>query len=286
VAEALEDRASALLWQDDLLPQAEQAARLSVEIYSILPKLHPDRAEAEAVLGEVLRLRGKFAEASAVIEEVLNAYRQVYGADHRRIAYALDSLARIAWAQHRLADAEALELQAIESHIKAGRSKTFVTGMTRTMLAVIQTERGKYAEAEVQLRAAMTVFDETQAVDDPNRAATEYFLGVTLLATHRPREAEQYFRAAMERAKRAGEPEWRVARAASGFGEALYAQGRAREAEAYLADGYRIVSSSEFADDRSKEVVRERVARFYIERGQPDKLQALVNGPLRVAAER
>ena len=89
----------------------------------------------------------------------------------------------------------------------------------------------------------------------------------------------------MSRAKRAGEAEWRVARAASGLGEALYAQGRAREAESYLVDGYRTVSSNQHADVRTQEVVRDRVVRFYTERGQPDRLQALTNGTLRVAAD-
>jgi eukaryotic-like serine/threonine-protein kinase len=294
VAETLLDQASAFNWLDEL-PAAEHAARQSVDIYSILPKLHPDRVEAEAGLGEFLRERRKFGEASTILNEVLNAYRKIYGEYHRRIGDTLDSLAKIAWEQQRFAEAEQIARQAIECEIKAGRANYFRTGVFRNTLGLIQIDRKEYAAAEVQWRAAVAVFERAQPADHPQRAAAEYHLGVTLLATHRPKDAEAYFRAAMSRAKRAGEAEWRVARAASGLGEALYAQGRAREAESYLVDGYRTVSSNQHADVRTQEVVRDRVVRFYTERGQPDKLLALTatsqptspaaNGLLRVDAD-
>jgi predicted Zn-dependent protease len=156
--------------------------------------------------------------------------------------------------------------------------------VTRTVLAAIQLERGAYAEAEVQLRAALAVFEKSPPADSPQKAAAEYFLGVTLLATHRPKDAEPYFQTSMRRSKRNGDSDWRVARAASGLGAALYAQGRTREAEPLLVDGYRAVSTSD-ADERSKQAVRNRVVRFYTERGQTDKLQALTNGTQRLAAQ-
>jgi hypothetical protein len=106
-----------------------------------------------------------------------------------------------------------------------------------------------------------------------------------LLATHRPKDAEAYFRAAMSRSKRNGDPDWRIARTTSGLGDALFAQGRAREAEPYLVNSYRTVRASQYADARTREVVRDRIVRFYTERRQPDKLQALINGTLRVDAD-
>jgi serine/threonine protein kinase/tetratricopeptide (TPR) repeat protein len=285
VAEVLSNQSSVYIWLDDL-PAGERAARQAVDIYSsILPKLHPERVMAEAKLGTALRERRKFAEASAVFNRVLNAYRTLYGENHRRIADTLDSLARIAWAEHRLAEAEELERQVLECEIKAGRTNLARTAVTRTVLGAIQLERGAYAESEAQLRAAIAVFEKAPPADSPHRAAAEYHLGVALLATSRPEDAEEYFRAAMNRAQRAGEPEWRVARAASGVGEALYSQGRAREAEPYLVSGYRTVSTSQFADELTRVVVRDRAIRFYTQLGQPDKLLALTNGSLQVAAD-
>ncbi|HKQ15192.1 MAG TPA: serine/threonine-protein kinase, partial [Steroidobacteraceae bacterium] len=283
VAEVLQDQAGLLLWLDDL-PAAERTARQAVEIYSILPELHPERLGADVTLGETLREQRKFAEAAAIFDTVLTAYRQIYGENHHKTADALDSLARIAFDQGRLAEAEKLERQSLEFDIKAGRAKLAGTAGTRTVLAAIQLERGAYVEAESQLRAALALLEKSQPADSPFRAAAEYFLGVALLATHRSKEAEPYLRAAMGRSQRIGEYEWRIARAASGLGEALYAQSRAREAEPYLVHSYRIVSTSD-ADERSKEAVRNRVVRFYTERGQVDKLQALTHGTQRLAAQ-
>jgi TolA-binding protein len=283
VAEALSDQVTVLFWLDDL-PAAEQAARQAVDLYSVLPKLHPDRLSAAGSLAEALRERRKFAEASAVLGDVLNAYRSIYGEHHRRIASTLDSLARIALEQGRLDEAAEFERQSLECEIKMGRASLADTAMTRTVLAGIQLERGAYAEAEVQLRTALAVFEKAPPADSPQRAAAEYLLGVTLLATHRPKDAQTYFQTSMSRSERNGDSDWRVARAASGLGAALYAQGRAREAEPLLVDGYRTVSTSD-ADERSKEAVRARVVRFYTERGQTDKLQALTNGTQRLAAQ-
>ena len=276
VAEGLLDRAYALNWLGDL-PAAEHAARQAVDITSSLPELHPDRIEAKASLGEILRQQLELAEASVLFNEVLQAYRKLYGANHRRIADTLDSLARIAWLQHRFAEAEQLARQTLDCEIGAGRTQQFRTGVSRTLLAMMLTQRGEHPEAEAQGLTAIAIFEKTGTPDHPQRAAAEYFLAVTLLATHRPKDAEARFRAAMSMAQRAGEAEWRVARAASGVGEALYVQGRAGEAEPYLVDSYRIVSSSQYADENSKAAVRDRVVRFYTERRQTVRLQALLH---------
>ena len=275
VAEVLADQAYALNWLEDM-PAAEQTARQAVDIYSALPELHPDRVYAEVVLGEILWQRGKLAEASSIFNQALQVSRKIFGENDRRTADALDSLAKIALAQNRLAEAAEFARQALERGIKGAGVESFRTGYSRTTLAMIQIQRGEYADAEVQSRAALAVFEKTLPPDHPYVASAEYQLGMALLATERPKDAEACFRAAMNRAKRAGEPEWRVARAASGLGDALYRQGRAREAEPYLVDSYRTISTSKNADVSTQEVVRDRVVRFYTERRQPDRLQALM----------
>ncbi|HET9444782.1 MAG TPA: tetratricopeptide repeat protein, partial [Steroidobacteraceae bacterium] len=268
VAEALVDKAHALNWQENQ-SVAEEAARQAVDIYKALPQLHPDRLYAEGALAEILRERRKFAEADVILREQLIAHRQIYGENNRYTASVLDSQARIAWGERRLAEAEDLARQALDRMIKAEGMNHYETGYVRTTLGAIQTERGKYTEAEVQWRAALAVFEKLSPADHPHRAAAEYWLGVVLVATQRSAEAEPYFRAAMSRAERAGEAPWRIARIASGLGEALHVQGRAREAESYLVSSYRTISTSQHADTRTKEVARDRVMRFYNENGQP-----------------
>jgi hypothetical protein len=82
--------------------------------------------------------------------------------------------------------------------------------------------------------------------------------------------------AAMNRWKRTDAPAWRSARSASALGEVLYREGRADEAERYLRDSYRTLVADEGADREARTQARERITRFYTDRGQRDKLDELM----------
>ena len=84
----------------------------------------------------------------------------------------------------------------------------------------------------------------------------------------------------MNRSNRAGDPIWRAARAASGLGAALYAQGRTDEAERYLMDSYRILAGDPNADEGARVAARERIVRFYSARAPHDSVQ-IVTGTAR-----
>jgi hypothetical protein len=81
----------------------------------------------------------------------------------------------------------------------------------------------------------------------------------------------------MNQSKHAKEPEWRQARSASGLGEALYRQGRTKDAETYLVSSYRTLSADRNADPNAQSIARQRVERFFTDRGQPERLQALID---------
>jgi serine/threonine protein kinase len=275
VATLLVDKAVAFLWEDNPAA-AERNAREAVDIYTAtLPKLHPDRTLALTQLGEALRLQGRLDEASVLFKEALLANRTIYGETHRTVADVLDSLAKIRQAQHDLKDAEDYAQQALAVQIKAEGPDHWRTAYYRTSLAATQIERREYPEAIEHLRTAITVFEKTLSADHPYVASAEHHLGNALLKTNQLKDAESVFTAAMNRSRRANEPEWRAARSASGLGEALYRQGRAREAEPFLVNSYRTLMADHGADANTQEVARERIVRFYTERGQVDKLQAL-----------
>ena len=59
----------------------------------------------------------------------------------------------------------------------------------------------------------------------------------------------------------------------------------ASEGEQYLVNSSRTLSADRNADASAKATARERVVRFYTERGQSDELQALTNGTLRADAQ-
>jgi eukaryotic-like serine/threonine-protein kinase len=263
------------LWKDDLVA-AEKAARESVDIMTAtLPKLHPDRVYAQLQLGEVLRLQNHTDEASALLEEALTANRTLYGDGSTRVADTLDSLAKVRQAQHLLPEAEAFAQQAVDVQIKAEGPSAVRTGYYETSLATIQIERKRYLAAEKQLRAALDAF-ETLPPDHGYVASAEHWLGEVMLRTRRPKDAEALFISAMNRWRRSDGPQWRAARSASGLGEALYLQGRAQEAETLLVSSYRTLTADEKADEGAQATARERVVRFYTDRGQQQKLHALV----------
>jgi eukaryotic-like serine/threonine-protein kinase len=271
------DESILYVWKDDLTA-AERHAREAVDIYSTaLSPLHPDRTYAQTHLGEALRLQGRLDEASVLLREALAANRTIYGENDRRVADVLDSLAKIRQAQHDLTDAEKYAQEALDVQIKAEGPDHTRTAYYRVSLAAVQVERREYTEAEAQLRAAIATYEKTLVADHPYIASAEHYLGEVLLQTHRPKDAEAVFTAAMNRSKRANEPEWRAARSASGLGEALYRQGRARDAETYLANSYRTLSADKNADPKAQAAARERVVRFYTDRGQREQLQALID---------
>jgi len=80
----------------------------------------------------------------------------------------------------------------------------------------------------------------------------------------------------MNRWRRTNAASWRVARSESALGEAIYRQGRAAEAERYLAESYTLLAADEKADRETRIKARERITRFYTDRGERRKLEALI----------
>jgi eukaryotic-like serine/threonine-protein kinase len=91
----------------------------------------------------------------------------------------------------------------------------------------------------------------------------------------------------MNRWKRADAAPWRAARSQSALGEVLYREGRFKEAERHLSESSQALASDEKADREARVQARDRIIRFYLERGQRQKLQTrspLPNRPTVVAA--
>lgn len=263
------------VWSDDLAG-AEKAAREAVAIYQSVPQLHPDRVMAEFYLGDILFYRGHVDEASSLLEHVLDAQRQLYGADSRRAADTLASLAQVRVSQKKFREAEVLIREALAAHIKSESTAYMQIGYLQTMLATVQMREGRFGEAEHVLHDALVLFNKNVRGDHQYVASAEHYLGEALLAQKKFREAEIVLLAATERWKRTGAPAWRSARSASALGEALHGLGRTDEAERYLVDSYRELNSDPGADRDSKRIARDRVTRFFTALGQRQKLNTLL----------
>jgi serine/threonine protein kinase len=274
VASVLLELSTVFLWSDDL-PGAERFAREGVAIYrTALPELHPDRVLAETRLADCLLAQTRLDEAAPLYTKSLEAQKKLYGGRSQQVADVLDSLSKIRKAQGLLAEAEEYAREAVGIQVEALGPEHFMTAYFRTALAAVLLNRKQYPQAEEELRTALTVYAKTLPPDHQYIAWSEHILGEVLLATNRLPDAEATLTASMNRWKRVNSTEWRSARSASALGEALYRQGRVKAAEPYLVDSYRVLSADKSSDRDAVAKARERVVRFYTDRGQPDKLEA------------
>src|SRR5690606_19311305 len=132
-------------------------------------------------------------------------------------------------------------------------------------------------EAEQQLRMSLDVYSKTLPPDHQYVASSEHMLGEVMLESSRLADAESLLTAALHRWRRTEATPTRAGRTASALGEVLYRLGRTSEAEKYLVEGYRILAADTETINREERIkARERITRFYTDRGQRDKLEALM----------
>jgi serine/threonine protein kinase/TolA-binding protein len=275
VGEILAEMSNILVWSDDL-EGAERAARQSVDIYGSVPELHPDRVMADYYLADILFYRGRIDEAATLLERVVAAQRKIYGPVNGTVADTLGSLAQVRLAQENIGEAQRLLAEAIAAHKGSESTAYLKIGYLQTMLATVWIRNAKLADAEQLLRDTLELYAKHIAPDHQYVASAEHYLGEALLLQHKFADAQKVLTSAMDRWKRSGAPGWRVARSASALGEALHRQRRDEEAERYLVESYRELSADPAADRESKRIAHERIARFYTDLGQRQKLDALI----------
>jgi eukaryotic-like serine/threonine-protein kinase len=278
VAEALSELAYNFYWSDDV-DQAERLAREAIAIYeTTVPPMHPDRIRTEIALAEILQTRRKFDEAALIFHRALPKQIQVFGRNSMAVSDTLDSLAVLSYSRGRPREAEKLSRQALAAaRIGYGEKHAF-TANCATTLARTLIELGEYSEAEATLRQSLQTLVSTLQPDHQYIASAEYFLGEVLLATKRPREAKTVLTASMNRWKRGDGSPWRAMRSASALGEALYQLGRTQEAERYLTDSLRVLSTDTNADPKAKEKALQRYA-LYVKKSSPIQLSAPASTP-------
>lgn len=276
VASVLLDLETVAMWNDDL-KTAEKLVRQALDIFAqSVPELYPDRVSAEGHLGTILLAEGRANEAAPVFDRVLEHNKLLYGETSRQVASIYSSLADVRVAQGLLADAETYSRQGLSIVADSLGEEHYQSAYARTSLATILIKRGKLKEAEVQLRHSLETYAKTLPPDHQYVASSEYLLGELLLQKGQLNDAEALLAASMNRWKRSDAAAWRSFRSESALGEVLYRQGRYQEAERYLAESYRQLAADEKSDRDARVQARARIAQFYQDRGELEKLQALV----------
>lgn len=275
VGAVLVELSNVAVWADDL-EQAEKTALAAVEIYKSAPQYHPDRVMADFRLAEILMYRGRISSAAPLFERALAAQRVLYGSNNDIVADTLGSLAQVRIAQNNINDAEKLIREALAMHRQSHSTAGNKIGHLQTLLATVLMRQSKFAEAETLLRDTLDVFAKNLPRDHQYVASAEHYLGESLLATGKLLDAEAILTEAMNRWKRTDAPPWRAARSASALGEVLYKEGRMEDAERYLVGSFRELNKDSHADQDAKKKARERVARFYADRGLSRKFDQLL----------
>jgi len=262
VAEVLGALSTSFAWTDDSA-KAEQLAREAIAIFEVtVPPMHPDRISAEIRLAEALLSEYRFDEAAEMFSAALQKQVQVFGIISVSVADTLDTLAMVRYAQQQLTEAKRLSHEAIASARIVYGDKHPATANMSVTLARTLIGLKEYREAEHTLRQSLKTLTSALPPDHQYTASAEYFLGELLLVTNRLTEAETVLTASMNRWQRAGAPPWRAMRSANALGEALYRQGRTREAQKYLSEVFHQLSADPNADPAAKEKARERYARY------------------------
>ena len=287
VASIIEDLEAVAFWNDEL-PEAERLARQALDIYErTVPELHPDRVAAKSRLADVLAARGRTSEAVALLEQALEGQRLLYGETSRQVAQAYGALADVKIRQGSLAEAETYSRRCLDITSKTYGEEHYQTGYQRALVAEILARRGKLSEAESLLRHSLDTYSKTLPADHLYVASSEYFLGQVLMREGQLSDAEATLTASMNRWKRTDAAQWRMFRSQSALGEVLFRERKYKEAEHYLSQSYQALASDPKADRNAREEAQQRIIRFYQERGETQKLNALIparSPPASVAA--
>jgi TolA-binding protein len=125
----------------------------------------------------------------------------------------------------------------------------------------------------------LATYAKTLPPDHQYVASSEYLLGEVLLAKGHLTDAEAILMASMNRWRRTDASTWRAYRSENALGEVLYREGHYDKAEHYLKESYTALVHDEKADRDARVRARERISRFYQDRGELQKLQALAPAP-------
>ena len=262
VAEVLLSMVQAYQWTDNLA-ESERVAREGLSILDEVGGItHPERGYAEAKLAEVLQLQDKIEESGRLFESALTRQSNLFGPDSSQAADVHDSLAYIRRREGNLAESERHAREAVRIWLARKGDAHFQTGYSRASLAATLSARGKHDEAESEARHTLEVFVATLPPDHQYIASAEYTLGEILLTKGSLRDAERVLTAAIDRLRRTEAAEWRIARARSALGEAMYRMGRVSEAAPYILDSYPILTTAPGVDAVAVEKARQRVADF------------------------
>lgn len=272
MATALDALATIYSWTD-LAVETERAARRALAIRAArLPPLNPSRVNSEQRLAEALMQHGRFDEATLILSDAARKIRTIFGANSLEVAQVHEALAHVTRGQRKFEESVEHSREAIRAAKTVQAAESTDIAHYRTTLAYTLFELARFAEAEIELGNAHEAFSTFLPPDHPYFSSVEYVLAEILLHTDRFSRAEQLLRACISRTTKSYPIPWRIARAESALGEALYHQDRKVEGERYILDSYPKLHAAPGVDRLARDRARQRVINLYKEQNRQSEL--------------
>ena len=183
-------------------------------------------------LAVLLLAKASYAEAEPLMRRALAIDEARYGAEHPRVARALNNLAQVLQDTNRLGEAEFLMRRALAiDEARYGAEHSEVTIVLNNLAQVLQATN-RLADAESLMRRALAIEEASYGAEHPNVATVLNSLASLLQATNRLGEAEPLMRRALaiEEASYGAEHP-RVATVLNNLAQVLQATNRLADAE-------------------------------------------------------
>jgi tetratricopeptide (TPR) repeat protein len=208
------------------------------------PRLSPERAEQLATLSNIMQFSKQPARAESLARQALALDVRLYGPTHNRVAIMLSRLGAIVHDQGRSAEADSV-LRASIAMLRRNHpdGHPAIAHALRDLASSLVSQE-RWAEADSVWRESAALYRRYMGEGSLGYANAVGWTGyIQLMRGHAP-EAERTLRGALALRKTTGSRSDPITQRARLFlGQALQQEGRLREAEPLLLDGYAMAAT-------------------------------------------
>lgn len=222
-----------------LYPDAEEQISAAQAIRSrLLGDEHPHTLRSNRALAGLLRVKGKFAQAEALLRRTGYTQRRVLGEVHPDTLTTMTELALALWGPGRFAEAESIHRRTLEIQRRVLGEEHVDTLKSMGHLGAVCRAMGKSAEAEMLLRRALEMCRRVLGEDHPCTATTMNYLGLLLEDRQDYEEAESLYRRTYELDRRILGPDHpRTLIPMNNLARVLHIQGKAAQLRPLVVEG-------------------------------------------------
>ena len=247
----------------------------------VLGPEHQDIAGSLNVLGTILWMQVKFAEAEGYQAGALAMFRKLMGTNSLDVARTVLDLGTVLRCEGKLTEAEAAQREGLAIRKRVLRAQHPDVAVALDGLAATLFDQGKLAEAERLQREELALWRNLAGHEPRQPMAVAGLvdslarLARTLLAEQRFADAGPLARECSETCEKTLPGDWRESHARSLLGGSLMGQNKFSEAEPLLVAGYQGLKKLEATitpDDKPcLEEALKRLVNFYDATDQPER---------------